>query len=143
MTYWNRETRGAAMSNRLSNGTQRKLVLALCAALLACSSAAHSADDDHDRARQALEAGEVLPLHAILVRVEREQSGQVLDVELEREHVGNRDRWVYEIKMLRSDGALVKLKVDARNGTIIGKKNKGGHDGEHGQKKIQRNGDGR
>ncbi len=39
---------------------------------------------DHDRARQALEAGEVLPLRTILDRVEREYPGQVLEVELER-----------------------------------------------------------
>ena len=131
------------MSNRFSNRNWRKLALSLCAAILACCSATSIAGDDHDRARQALEAGEVLPLHTILVRVEREQPGQVLDVELEREHEGNRDRWIYEIKMLRSGGALVKLKVDARNGAIISQKNKGGHDGEHEQKKTQRNGVGR
>ncbi len=133
------------MSNRFSSRNWRKLLLPLCAAMLACCSAASIAGDDHDhdRARQALEAGEVLPLHAILVRVEREQPGQVLDVELEREHENNRDRWIYEIKMLRSDGALVKLKIDARDGAIIGKKTKGGHDGEYENKKIQRSGDGR
>lgn len=137
------ENLGVAMSNQFSSRSWRKWVLALCVAMLACSSAASIADDDHDRARQALEAGEVLPLHVILVRVEREQLGQVLDVELEREHEGNRDRWVYKIKMLRSGGALVKLKVDAHDGAIISQKNKGGHDGENGQKKIQRSGEGR
>ena len=117
----------------------RKWVLPLCAVMLACCSAASIAGDDHDRARQALEAGEVLPLHTILVRVEREQPGQVIDVELERDHDNKPDRWIYKIKMLRTGGVLVKLKVDARDGTIIGKKTKGGNDAEHKQK-SSRNG---
>ena len=120
-------------------------MLPLWAAMLACFSATGIAGDDHDRARQALEAGEVLPLQTILVRLEREQPGQVLDVELERNHEHSQgsppDRWVYKIKLLRSGGALVKLKVNARDGTIISKRNKGGHGGEHEQKETQRDGD--
>lgn len=75
------------------------------------------ADDghDHDRARQALEAGEVLPLRTILERVERDSPGQVMEVDLERKG----ERWIYEIKLLRTGGALVKLKIDARDGTLL------------------------
>ena len=131
------------MSNRFSSRTWRHWLLTLCAALLVCGSGASVADDDHDRARQALEAGEVLPLHAILERVEREQPGQVVDVELERERENNLDRWVYKIKVLRSGGSLVKLKVNARDGTVIGNKTQGGHDGEREQQRTQRGGDGR
>jgi hypothetical protein len=59
---------------------------AMCAASLALGCRAPAvASDDHDRARQALEAGEVLPLRTILERVEREYPGQVVDVELERD----------------------------------------------------------
>ena len=54
---------------------------ALCVAFLVLGSQAGVAGDDHDRARQALEAGEVLPLRSILERVERDYPGQVLDVE--------------------------------------------------------------
>lgn len=67
---------------------------------------------DHDRARQALESGEILPLRTILERVERDYPGQVMEVELDRED----GRWRYEIKLLRRDGALVKLVLDARDG---------------------------
>ncbi|HEY0846238.1 MAG TPA: PepSY domain-containing protein [Noviherbaspirillum sp.] len=77
-----------------------------------------SGPDDHDRARQALEAGEVLPLKSVLERVEQDYPGQVMEVELEREN----GRWLYEIKILRRGGSLLKLKVDARDGTPIGKK---------------------
>lgn len=76
-------------------------------------------DRDHDRARAALRAGEVLPLTTILERVAKEQPGQLLEVELEREH----GRWIYELKLLQSGGALVKLKVDARDGVLLRRRN--------------------
>lgn len=80
------------------------------------------ADADHDRARRALEAGQVLPLGTILTRLERDHPGQVLDVELELEKHGGLERWVYEVKLLRKGGALVKLEVDARTGAVISRK---------------------
>jgi uncharacterized membrane protein YkoI len=80
------------------------------------------ADSDHDRARRALEAGEVLPLGTILTRLEREHPGQVLDVELDLEQHDGVERWVYEVKLLRKGGALVKLEVDARTGAVISRK---------------------
>lgn len=75
------------------------------------------ADDrsDHDRARQALEAGEILPLRTVLEKVGLDSPGQVMEVELEHKE----DRWVYEIKLLRPGGSLVKLLVDAKDGTMI------------------------
>lgn len=109
----------------------RPVRVALSGVLLVLGSPAGMAGDDHghERARQALEAGEVLPLRSILERVERDYPGQVVDVELEREHKDKQGRWVYEVKVLRTGGALVKLKVDARDGTIIGRKFKGSQDG--------------
>ena len=74
-----------------------------------------SADSDHDRARSALISGEVLALRTILERLESNYPGQVLEVELERE----RDRWVYELKILQPDGKLLRLDVDGATGTIL------------------------
>ncbi|WP_154716030.1 PepSY domain-containing protein [Sterolibacterium denitrificans] len=93
-------------------------------ALLAYAHAPIHADDlrDHDRARQALLAGEILPLRAILERIEREQPGQVMEVELEREHA--EAGWIYEVKLLKAEGSLLKLKIDARTGEILGMKEK-------------------
>jgi hypothetical protein len=80
------------------------------------------ADDlsDHDRARQALQAGEILPLKTVLEKVQRDTPGSVLEVELERKD----ERWVYEIKLLLSGGARVKLWVDARDGKISARRNR-------------------
>ena len=98
----------------------RWLALPLSLALLAGSGAAHADEEDHERARKALQA--VLPLKTILERVERAYPGQVMDVELERDHEGRSERWIYKVKVLRSGGALVRLKVDARDGTVLGSK---------------------
>lgn len=97
----------------------RWIALPLSLALLAGSGAAYADREDHERARKALEAGEVLPLKTILERVEQNFPGQVMDVELERERMGGRERWIYEIKVLRAGGALVKLKLDARDGSAL------------------------
>ncbi len=116
--------------NRFLKAYRRPACVALSGVLLVLGSPAGRAGDDHDheRARQALEAGEVLPLRSILERVERDYPGQVVDVELEREYENKQGRWVYEIKVLRAGGALIKLKVDARDGTIIGQKLKENRD---------------
>lgn len=107
------------------------LILAVLVALGARPGLASDGQHDHDRARQALEAGEVLPLRTILDRVEREHPGQIMEVELERK----RDRWIYEIKLLRGDGALVKLEIDARNGSVLGIKGRAERQRRHGDER--------
>ena len=76
---------------------------------------------NHDRARKALEAGEILQLKEVLERVERDMPGQVMEVELARKN----DRWVYEIRLLRSGGSLVTLLVNASNGAILDRRDRG------------------
>ncbi|MDY0014540.1 MAG: PepSY domain-containing protein [Rhodocyclaceae bacterium] len=133
------------MGNRRTGRKGRRLLAALGAVWLAWGSGVWAGDEDHDhdRARQALEAGEVLPLQTILQGVERQYPGQVVDVELEREHEGRFDGWIYKIKVLRPGGALVKLKVDARDGAILGSKGPGGREGAAHPGKIRSEGGGR
>ena len=94
-------------------------LIATCALLALSPVAMADGTRDHDRARAALRAGEVLPLTTILERVAKQQPGQVLEVELERDD----GQWIYEVKLLHTDGALVKLKVDARDGLVLKRKN--------------------
>jgi uncharacterized membrane protein YkoI len=96
------------------------MLMALALALPGSGVSFAADNPDHDRARQAVEAGDVLPLRTILDRVEREYPGQVMEVELDRE----KGEWVYEVKLLRKGGALMKLKIQARDGTILGFKEK-------------------
>ena len=74
-----------------------------------------ASERDHDRARAALAAGEVLPLRQLLQQLGPQLQGEVLEVELERDH----GRWVYELKLLQPGGQLRKLKVDARSGELL------------------------
>ena len=110
------------MRYRISNHLLAMLRVLLGTLLGVCVSTASLADEDHDRARKALEAAEVLPLRAILERVERDHPGQVIDVDLEKEHKGEIQRWIYEIKLVRPGGALVKLKINARDGSLLSEK---------------------
>ncbi|THF65079.1 PepSY domain-containing protein [Pseudothauera rhizosphaerae] len=94
------------------------LALAL---ILAGAAGLALAADDHDRAREALAAGQILPLRSVLDVVERDHPGQVMEVELEREH----GVWIYEVKLLRGDGTLQKLELDARSGELLRSRSRG------------------
>ena len=71
--------------------------------------------DDHDRARRALEAGEVLPLSEILAAVEAAQPGRLIEVELERDD----GRWVYELELVAPDGRILEIEIDAATADIL------------------------
>ena len=73
---------------------------------------------DHERALQAVQSGQVLPLAKVLALIEKAHPGQVLEVELEHE----KQQWQYEIKLLQPDGRLMKLQVDARTGEVLKRK---------------------
>ena len=94
----------------------RSLVLALCF-LFAIPAIA---GDDHDKARKALESGQVLPLQQILQKISKDYPAQVIEVELERKSNG----WIYEIKQLSADGSISKLEVDAKTGIVLKQKSK-------------------
>jgi uncharacterized membrane protein YkoI len=101
---------------------RRLLILAAFAAALAPAQAdAHrgrgrGGDDDHDEARDAYEHGWTLSLTQILRLALRAVPGEVLEVELEREH----GRLVYEIEILARDGRVRKVILAARTGAILG-----------------------
>ena len=85
--------------------------LALCAAVWHGNALA-SDKGDHERALQAVQSGQVLPLAKVLALIEKAHPGQVLEVELERDD----GRWIYEVKLLQAGGRLVKLELDAASG---------------------------
>ena len=113
-------TRSGAAQGLPAWGGALRVRWVACAVLTVCTVAwqggAWASDKgDHERARQAVQSGQVMPLAKVLARIEREHPGQVLEVELE-----SHDRqWQYEIKILQPDGRLSKLKIDARTGEIL------------------------
>lgn len=82
---------------------------------LAAASGPARADDDHERAREAVVRGEVLPLDAVLARVQMRADERLLDAELEREG----ERWVYELELITVDGRVREVELDARDGRWI------------------------
>ncbi|WP_026381381.1 PepSY domain-containing protein [Afifella pfennigii] len=85
--------------------------------ILLLISPAALADKDHDRARDALRRGEILPLAEILPKIERRYRARLLEVELERED----GIIVYELELITRDGRIIELEVDAASGAVIGK----------------------
>lgn len=89
--------------------------LGLAVAVMAPGYAYAHSHTDHDRAREAFANGEILSLQEVLAKVNQEHTGKVIEVELDYDH----GMYEYEIKILRDDGALVKVKADASNGNIL------------------------
>lgn len=93
-----------------------RILVSILVGLSVCGAIALADDDDHDRARHAVEAGRILPLKEILARAEADCPGRMIEAELEDEH----GRLVYELKMLTADGRVMKLHYDAGTGELIG-----------------------
>lgn len=70
---------------------------------------------DHDAARTALASGEIRPIGEVLAAVAASVPGDVVAVELEREH----GRWVYEVKVIEPDGRRREVYLDAATTTQL------------------------
>lgn len=75
----------------------------------------HDGDHDHDDARDAVERGEVMPLHEALEIVREANRGRVIDMQLTRAANG----YVYAFKLKASSGRVTTLRMDARTGRVI------------------------
>jgi uncharacterized membrane protein YkoI len=88
-------------------------ILTLAGSLL--TAAPVLADRDHDKVRQLRGAGQILSLETIIANHRRQHpGGQLLEAELEFE----RNRYVYELKMLGDDGVVREFEYDARTGEL-------------------------
>jgi uncharacterized membrane protein YkoI len=87
--------------------------LALILSLIAAPAFADR--DDHDRARRALEAGEILPLARILSAAEAARPGRVIELDLERDD----GRWIYELEVVSPEGRLYEMEIDAATGAVL------------------------
>lgn len=66
---------------------------------------------DHERVREAVARGEMVPLSVILADAQRRHPGTVLDVELDGDE--------YEIEILGANGVIMELDYDARTGALL------------------------
>ena len=87
--------------------------LVLLLALIATPALAD--DDDHDLARGALAAGEILPLSAIIDVATSLRPGRVIEIDLERDD----GRWIYELELLTPQGQIYEFEIDAASGAVL------------------------
>ena len=72
-------------------------------------------EEDHDRARDLKEAGEILPLEEIVKRAQERQPGQLLETELEEK----KGRLIYQVEILDEAGVVWELTIDAKSGEVL------------------------
>ncbi|TCH98684.1 hypothetical protein EJV46_08910 [Roseococcus sp. SYP-B2431] len=94
---------------------RRRFLPLLALTLFLAAPAAAQERRDHERARAALEAGQIRPLSELLSEVERRYRGRVIEAELELDD----GQWLYEIKILPPNGQLFTVELDAATGAMI------------------------
>ena len=70
---------------------------------------------DHDRILKAVREGKILPLTQLKAKVLRQWPGELVALSIDTE----KDAIVYEFRILRSDGKLTEVEIDAANGRVI------------------------
>ena len=65
---------------------------------------------DHETARRALSKGEIRPLDSVIADVRRTVPGDIVGVELDKQH----GRWTYRIKVITPAGRMKRVQIDAR-----------------------------
>jgi uncharacterized membrane protein YkoI len=71
---------------------------------------------EQQRAYEAVESGEVLPLRQIMRKLKRKGDGRLLDARL---HEVGPGRWIYNLKVLDRNGNVADVIIDGRNGEIL------------------------
>lgn len=100
-----------------------KLIIAPVGALLtlaaitttAIADHGHGRSGDHDDALAAVEARQALPLTRIFQIAQTAVPGEIIEVELDRDH----GRLIYEVDVLTSTGRLRQVELDARTGEVL------------------------
>ncbi len=108
---------------RLSGFSSVLGMLVASTMLLAWPQPAAASDRDEgrrDEVRRAVEAGEIKSLADILNAVRAQLPGDVAGVEVERKN----GIWLYEFRVVGTNGRLFDVYVDARSGAIVRTKEK-------------------
>ena len=74
-----------------------------------------TADEVLEAARELLESGRILPLETILAEIAESVPGKLIETQLEYED----GRILYDLKILRPEGRVQEVEVDAATGEII------------------------
>lgn len=96
----------------------KRIIACLFLVVMASTSLADRVDhhhDDQDKARDALERGEVAQYSDLEQMITDQFMGRIIRVELDRGWFG----WLYKLRLLEDDGRVIKIEVNARNLEII------------------------
>ncbi len=93
----------------------RRAALVCLLAGLACAGLPARASEDADRARRALEKGEIRPLDEVLRAARAAVPGDVVSVDLKHDD----GHWLYKLRVLGADGKRRTVKVDAGSLKIL------------------------
>ena len=95
----------------------RRLIPSLLVAFLFTASSSVWAKDEigHEEARRLVEEGKIKSLESILEALAATVPGRLLKTELENE----KGRLLYDLKVLRPDGAVQEVEIDAVSGEIV------------------------
>lgn len=75
------------------------------------------AQQDQNDALKARKRGNLIPYGQISRRAERQFKGRVVG---QRVRQYSQDRWVYELRILRQDGQVISVVIDAHTGEVLG-----------------------
>jgi uncharacterized membrane protein YkoI len=85
------------------------------AANIAALPAMADGDDDQDRAFEAVEHGEALPLSKVLAHLKGRLGGEIVGISFERED----ERWIYVFKVVMPNGGMRRIHIDAKSAEPI------------------------
>jgi uncharacterized membrane protein YkoI len=93
-----------------------QLIRWLAFASMITSKAVWADYEDHDRVRQLMQVGGILPLATVIeIYRQRYPSGRILEAELEAEH----GRYLYALEVLLDNGWVLELEYDAHTGELL------------------------
>jgi uncharacterized membrane protein YkoI len=69
----------------------------------------------HYEAQQALKSGLVRPLDDILTEIRKKFPGDIIEIEFEKED----GRYLYEIEIIKPDGQMIEVEVDAKTMEVL------------------------
>lgn len=91
-------------------------IMALTLTLLSTIVMSSYADsNDHIRAKELLDGGNILSLEIILQKARDQYPGKILEIELEKKN----NQLVYEIELLTTNGKVLELLFNAKTGHLI------------------------
>ena len=73
---------------------------------------------DHEKAIQAVQNEEILPLDQILFKIQEEFEGRILGINL-IDHEKGLFGWVYDIRLINNNNKIMNIRVDAGTSTVL------------------------